>query len=36
VHSFSGADAEVAVVPLKVREMMLEYELRARHYRVVD
>lgn len=36
VHSFSGADAEVAVVPLKVREMMLEYDLRARHYRVID
>ena len=32
VHSFSGADAEVAVVPLKV----LEYELRARHYRLVE
>ena len=36
VHSFSGADAEVAVVPPKVREMMLEYDLRARHYRVLD
>jgi heme-degrading monooxygenase HmoA len=36
VHSFSGPDAEMAVVPLKVREMMVEYDLRARHYRVVD
>jgi hypothetical protein len=36
VHSFSGPDAEVAVVPLEVREMMLEYDARARHYRVVD
>jgi heme-degrading monooxygenase HmoA len=32
----TGADAESAVVPLEVREMMLEYDLRARHYRVVD
>jgi heme-degrading monooxygenase HmoA len=36
VHAFSGSDAEMAVVPHKVREMMLEYDLRARHYRVVD
>lgn len=36
VHSFSGPDAEMAVVPHKVREMMVEYDLRARHYRVVD
>ena len=32
----TGPDAEVAVVPAEVREMMLEYDLRARHYRVVD
>jgi heme-degrading monooxygenase HmoA len=36
VHSFSGPDAEMAVVPLKVRGMMIEYDLRARHYRVID
>ena len=31
-----GNDAEVAVVPPEVREMMLEYDVRARHYRVID
>jgi heme-degrading monooxygenase HmoA len=36
IHSFSGADAEMAVVPPQVREMMIEYDLRARHYRVVE
>jgi quinol monooxygenase YgiN len=36
IHSFSGADAEVAVVPPKVRDMMIEYDLRARHYQVLD
>lgn len=36
VHSFAGPDAEMAVVPPVVREMMLEYDLRARHYRLVD
>ena len=36
VHSFSGPDAEMAVVPHEVREMMIEYDLRARHYRVEE
>jgi hypothetical protein len=36
VHSFSGPDAEMSVVPPRVREMMVEYDLRARHYRVVE
>ncbi len=36
IHAFSGADAEVAVVPPKVRDMMIEYDLRARHFRVLE
>jgi heme-degrading monooxygenase HmoA len=32
----SGSDVEVAVVPLEVREMMLEYDSHARHYYVID
>jgi heme-degrading monooxygenase HmoA len=37
IRAFSvGQDVEVAVVPAEVREMMLEYDLRARHYRVID
>lgn len=37
IRAFSvGSDVEVAVVPPEVREMMLEYDLRARHYRVID
>jgi quinol monooxygenase YgiN len=36
IQSFSGADAEAAVVPQKVRDMMIEYDLRARHYGVLE
>lgn len=37
IRAFSaGHDVEVAVVPPEVRAMMLEYDLRARHYRVID
>jgi quinol monooxygenase YgiN len=36
IHSFSGADVEAAVVPPRVRDMMIEYDLRARHYRVLE
>lgn len=37
IRAFSaGRDVEVAVVPPEVREMMLEYDLRARHYRVIE
>jgi heme-degrading monooxygenase HmoA len=36
IRTFSaGHDVEVAVVPPEVREMMLEYDLHARHYRVI-
>jgi heme-degrading monooxygenase HmoA len=37
IRAFStGNDVEVAVIPQEVRDMMLEYDLRARHYRVID
>lgn len=36
IRSFAGSDVESAVVPQKVREMMIEYDRRARHYEVVD
>ena len=36
IEKFTGADVEIAVVPPNVREMMLEYDGRARHYEVVD
>ena len=35
IRAFAGADAETAVVPQKVRDMMIEFEPRARHYEVV-
>jgi heme-degrading monooxygenase HmoA len=36
IEQFSGRDAEVAVVPERVQEMMLEYDRRVRHYEVVS
>jgi heme-degrading monooxygenase HmoA len=36
IRRFAGADAEVAVVPPKVVALMREYDLRARHYTVID
>jgi heme-degrading monooxygenase HmoA len=35
IHAFAGADAETAVVPPQVREMMLDFEARARHYEML-
>jgi heme-degrading monooxygenase HmoA len=35
IHAFAGADAQTAVVPPKVQEMMLDFEARARHYEVL-
>ncbi len=35
IHAFAGNDAESAVVPSKVQEMMVEYDKRARHYQVI-
>ena len=36
IRSFAGKDTQSAVVPLKVQQMMIEYDRRARHYEVVD
>jgi len=37
IRAFSaGPDPEIAVVPPEAREMMLECDVRARHYHVVD
>jgi len=36
IARFAGDDAEVAVVPKNVQEMMLEYDVRVRHYEVVE
>jgi hypothetical protein len=33
---FAGADPEVAVVPARVAQMMIEYDRRARHFEVVE
>jgi heme-degrading monooxygenase HmoA len=35
IEQFSGQDPEVAVVPERVQNMMIEYDRRARHYEVV-
>lgn len=35
IARFSGPDVEAAVVPEKVRRLMIEYDVRARHYDVV-
>src|SRR5678816_1684816 len=36
IEQFSGQDVDVAVVPDKVQEMMIEYDRRVRHYEVVS
>ena len=36
IRAFAGNDPEVAVVPEKVRSMMLEYDEVVRHYEVVE
>jgi len=35
IHAFAGANAEEAVVPAKVHDMMIEYDRVVRHYEVV-
>ena len=35
IVAFAGQDAEVAVVPDEARRLMVEYDVRARHYDVV-
>jgi len=34
IKAFAGEDAEDAVVPAKVQEMMVEYDKRAIHYEI--
>lgn len=36
IRAFAGADAEIAVVPQKVHEMMVDYDRVVRHYEVVS
>jgi heme-degrading monooxygenase HmoA len=36
IRGFAGNDPQSAVVPVKVQQMMIEYDRRARHYEVVD
>jgi heme-degrading monooxygenase HmoA len=35
IQKFAGRDSEVAVVPEKVQQMMIEYDRTVRHYEVV-
>ena len=35
IRAFAGANAETAVVPQKVHEMMVDYDRIVRHYEVV-
>lgn len=36
IRAFAGAEAEAAVVPQKVHEMMVDYDRIVRHYEVVS
>ena len=36
IQRFAGRDADVAVVPQKVQEIMIEYDRVVRHYEVVE
>jgi len=36
IAKFAGNDPEIAVVPTHVREMMLDYDAKVRHYDVVE
>jgi heme-degrading monooxygenase HmoA len=36
IRRFAGADAEIAVVPESVRQMMLDYDRRVAHYELVE
>ena len=35
IHAFAGINAESAVVPAKIHDMMVEYDRVVRHYEVV-
>jgi heme-degrading monooxygenase HmoA len=36
IRKFAGADAEIAVVPENVQQMMLDYDRRVAHYELVE
>ena len=36
IRAFAGAQEDVAVVPAKVHEMMIEYDRTVRHYEVLQ
>jgi heme-degrading monooxygenase HmoA len=36
IRRFAGEDMEAAVVPQKVQDMMIEYDRRVRHYKILD
>jgi heme-degrading monooxygenase HmoA len=36
IGNFAGSDPEVAVVPAKAADMMIEYDRRARHFEVAE
>jgi hypothetical protein len=36
IQQFAGQDPEVAVVPEKVEQMMIDYDRSVRHYEVVE
>jgi heme-degrading monooxygenase HmoA len=36
IEQFAGRDHEIAVVPERVQEMMIEFDRQVRHYEVVD
>jgi heme-degrading monooxygenase HmoA len=36
IRQFAGTDAEAAVVPPEVQEMMIEYDKTVRHYDVIE
>jgi heme-degrading monooxygenase HmoA len=36
IEQFAGRDSDVAVVPEKVQEMMIDYDRTVRHYEVLD
>jgi hypothetical protein len=36
IRQFAGKDADAAVVPPQVQEMMIEYDRTVRHYDVIE
>ena len=36
IRKFAGADAETAVVPENVQQMMLDYDRRVAHYELIE